>query len=215
MLLPAFLIAGWAESAAPPSAAWVASRVGELVGELQKSYEEKLRQLQLQHDELRDKVAALALCSCDGAEKTKKKTTPKKTEAVSRLLSSAPDVSSGYSGISVKRDDSYIALGEDSDTLLVRTGAAHLAVVADRIAFHGTVCVDGEDGCLTVSDGELLFNGDSVSTGSGLDDFVNKSLIGRQCASVDVSPVTDGCVHQHHPTTPSARVHRALSYLLE
>ena len=175
----------------------VDSRVGELqltydarISELQQS----LHQLQLQHDQLRQFVeAALPRSSSSSAGgATTNKPLP------GRHLADTPDVSTDFSGISIKRDDSFVALGVDSDTMLVRTGPGELAVVAGTATFHGAVCVDGGNGCLTVYDDELLFNGESISAGSGLDGFVNKSLVGRQCATVDTSSVADGCVRLYH-----------------
>jgi hypothetical protein len=180
----------------------VAAMVESRVGELQQTYDarigdlhQSLHQLQLQHNELRQLVAAALLprSSSGGASKA---------ASGRRHLVDAPDVSTDFSGIRIQRDDSFVALGVDSDTLLVRTGVAELAVVAGTTTFHGAVCVDGGDGCLTVQDDELLFNGEQVSAGSGLYSFVNKSLVGRQCATVDTSTVTDGCVPPSPPRLP-------------
>ncbi len=178
---------------------------GARLAELQKLYDEtlhtlheqhgQLSELQEQNDQLRDLMAALPP-SCDdpGAGSGR------------RHLAGAPDVTD-YVGISVRRDDSFLAMGVDSDVLLVRSGPDQLAVVADNVAFHSSaVCLDGDAGCLVVSaDGELLFDGDSLSSGAGLNNsFVNKSIVGRQCASVDVSSVVDGCVPSLSPPLPRA-----------
>jgi hypothetical protein len=159
-------------------------KLGRLQRELEVSVQELRAALLLAHDETTarpDDVATI------------------KALARSRRLDEVDTDYSTYTGISLKRDRSFISLGAEGDTRLVRAGAAHLAMMADTVTFRGDVCVGGDDGCLSVSsDGELLFNGDGLEAGSGIGDFVNKSLVGRQCRTVDTSSVAAGCVQSRH-----------------